>query len=334
LAGYANSVANVASFLATKAIQSIFEFNHNKCPGGDDSHVGDGNTLHPYVGIVDHISVMPLLNPPPDILMSMNQTSSSNSEKNNLLSSSPSKFIPSTPHGQVAFTIGQIMSNETLPHHSHGGETLNSNSSDCNNLQVFYYGSADPDNTSLAEVRKRKTNFFKSGGLEKKAYTSSTIVKDSEKNYPYGTATIGAPKTFVENFNIRLHPRIPRSTAVQLARHVREIDGPNGKKSHSGLLGVEALTLPYSNERWEVACNLKHPEKEEGSSAAIAKAAEDWEKEQEQTLAHSNFVECSYRVGSTEEMCWNILSLNGNDEALMKNHDEGVVQRLKDFILG
>ena len=110
-------------------------------------------------------------------------------------------------------------------------------------VEVYTYGSANENGTPLATVRRNKTSFFHSGGL------------DHEKKYGdrerLGVCTVGSPGEFVENFNLRLTPCITRKQASALARYVRERDG--------GIMGVEALTLPYSEGRYEVACNLLKP---------------------------------------------------------------------------
>jgi len=100
---------------------------------------------------------------------------------------------------------------------------------------------------------------------------------------------------------------------VKLARELRECDGIDGKGSNTGLSGLEVLTLPYSNDRYEVACNLLRSSEENGNTNAILKAVEDWEirmltefddaKNYGGDIMQESLVESAYRVGTTEEMC-------------------------------
>lgn len=82
---------------------------------------------------------------------------------------------------------------------------------------------------------------------------------------------------------------MPEKTAQSLTKRVRERDG--------GLPGVEAVTLPYSNERWEVACNLSQPNVASSDDIDnLVKSLQDDNKAQD-------FVEMAYRVGTTAEQC-------------------------------
>ncbi|KAI2491215.1 Formiminotransferase domain [Fragilaria crotonensis] len=181
LAGNPCAIADVASSMAIHAVEGLLSFSK---PTGDEV------SRHPFVGLVDHVSVMPLLK---------NQTGGCND-----ISS----------HGEAALTIGKKLEES--------------------GVQVFYYGDAHPEGTPLAVVRREQTNFFRSGGLQQheNGMQESTA---TEK----GAATVGAPATFVENFNIRLTPNCDFKLARSLTSFLRERDG--------GLLGVEGLTLPYGN---------------------------------------------------------------------------------------
>ena len=74
-------------------------------------------------------------------------------------------------------------------------------------------------------------------------FQSQTVGASAKEQF----VTIGAPDSFVENFNIRLQCQ-DRKIARSLTRELREMDG--------GFPFVEALTLPYGPGHWEVACNL------------------------------------------------------------------------------
>lgn len=196
-------------------------------------------------------------------------------------------FQPSTPSGMAADHVGSVLEEA--------------------GVLVYYYGNAHPQGMPLAHVRKEKTQFFKSGGLAEAASLSQH----------QDVATVGAPLEFVENYNIRLSAACPKKTAYSLTRSVRERDG--------GLSGVEALTLPYSEGRWEVACNLLHPQL--ASTRDIDRIVQDWAKDGRQGL-----VETSYRVGTTAEQCRQaILSL---DQAALNTHNQKVRADLASYLDG
>ena len=131
-----------------------------------------------------------------------------------------------------------------------------------------------------------------------------------------GIATVGAPPTFVENFNIRL--RSVKETARSLTRTLRERDG--------GLPGVEALTLPYGEGRYEVACNLLRPQ--EGSSEAITAKAKEWQSK----VGRSDVVvEKSYRVGKTADQCLEAVSFSDTN-GTAREYDQAVLQRLREYL--
>ena len=354
LAGDANCVADIALFMALSTLegllsppsQKISSFNnHNSLTIEDNQHANnhnflklddfvDNNSTHPYIGIVDHISVMPL------VARLVSELSSDNFRHDISTSNNNSNPSPSQPQsqpqgddhcGKVATYVGKKLKDE--------------------GIEVHYYGSADiPDGKPLAIVRKEKTNFFHSGGLsiknndrallDKVNYSSSqqhdwqTNLSSDNKKLILGSCTIGSPPTFVENFNIQLSSNCSRKMAMSLTRRIRERDDGDG---NVGIQGVEALTLPYSNGRYEIACNLLLPRI--GSSIQIMRSLDDWIKELRQiydfnkkeeikdndfnisdgecnmALDKSYFVDRAYLVGTTENQCQLVLQkINEDDE--------------------
>eukprot|EP00957_Ditylum_brightwellii_P118217 9016760-Ditylum_brightwellii.AAC.1 len=198
-----------------------------------------------------------------------------------------SAFVPCDAHGIAALIIGQTISNNKKR----------------GNTQIYYYGSAHPNNIPLATVRRERTPFFQSGGLEKKVQTKEDNDNNNKANIPdYGICTIGSPPNFVENVNIRTTSKCTKQMAQSLTKKVRARDG--------GIVGVEALTLPYSNDRFEVACNLLSPQL--GSKSMIEEEVaawiKDYEQQQEQVVSaeihqnnHERMIEGVYRVGTTAE---------------------------------
>jgi hypothetical protein len=185
-------------------------------------------------------------------------------------------------------------------------------------VQVFYYGDAHPEGTPLAVVRRERTNFFKMGGVETTDKQSDGLT--SEK----GVATVGAPASFVENFNIRLTSNCNLKTARSLTKLLRERDG--------GLLGFEGLTLPYSNGRYEVAGNLLQPDV--GSSEAVVAKLDEWVEQKLKELPFdkkSDLVDEAYRVGTTKDSCVDALALCDIAEAIAQ-HDQQVAKRFKQYL--
>lgn len=245
LAGSSNLVSDVASQIAT---QALLELSPADASAGDSSGVDDeGKSRHPFVGVVDHISVMPLMH-----------TNNGDEEARST--------------GEAAQTIGTALSKV--------------------GAKVCYYGYAEPNNTPLARVRRERTTFFKSGGALTKGESEG-------ESSIYGTATVGAPSNFVENFNIRLSSQCSKEVAKTLTKKLRERDG--------GIVGVEALTLPYSENRFEVACNLLHPSK--GTAGMVNDAAREWAR----ANGGESIIEEAYRVGSTQQQCLEVLSLQADD---------------------
>ena len=138
-----------------------------------------------------------------------------------------------------------------------------------------------------------------------------------------GQATVGAPHRFVENYNIRLRPNVTRRVARTLTESVRE-------RSGRGLPSVEALTLKYGHDQYEVACNLLDPSVT--SVKDIDERVREWKgRQMEQHEEHaSGLVETAYRVGTTTEMCLEALR-----EVLTKEgeraHNKHVMERFYDY---
>eukprot|EP00543_Licmophora_paradoxa_P011633 CAMPEP_0202472116 /NCGR_PEP_ID=MMETSP1360-20130828/86719_1 /ASSEMBLY_ACC=CAM_ASM_000848 /TAXON_ID=515479 /ORGANISM="Licmophora paradoxa, Strain CCMP2313" /LENGTH=147 /DNA_ID=CAMNT_0049098445 /DNA_START=129 /DNA_END=572 /DNA_ORIENTATION=+ len=143
-----------------------------------------------------------------------------------------------------------------------------------------------------------------------------------------GTATVGAPPTFVENFNIRLTSQCDKAKARTLTKKLRERDG--------GLLGVEGLTLPYSDSRYEVACNMLRPDV--GSATAIQNIVQEWVEENRKETSPTSpcgseieLVDTMYRVGTTAEMCLEVLSVCQDDSGRAE-HDSRVSEKLRAYL--
>jgi glutamate formiminotransferase len=332
LAGQSDCVAEVAIGLIQNALNEIeFPSNHlssnkNGADANDATNLTTGDkskeSRHPYVGLVDHVSVMPIACKEED-----STTTNSNAAMN---------------AANAARKIGNAIS-------------------DKNSINMHYYGLTCPNHTSLATVRRRKTSFFNSGGAldssDCNEVDSNNNNKDMSKqhsqqlHYEKGDCTIGAPPQFVENYNIRLTRNVDFNTAKTLTQALR---GRNISTKGIGVPGVEALTLPYHRDAslggdvFEVACNLTDPK--DGSVEKIEEQLEKWIVEQQQQQLLSNlggangmrhrdyFIEKAYRVGTTEEQCINAVSYdegtdNDEEDDRWIKHDIQVLTRFKEYLM-
>ena len=312
LAGTAGRVSHVASTLTHQAIQQLGEYINNKQHSQHESttdqsssrmnqSTNDHNKIqdsaHPFVGLVDHVSVMPLhgIDTLPN---SVCTTSGYDHRHNNKEAARQNKddadsidddddgsFVPQTASGWAARQIGQsLLMAEQRQEQEHQQVAIRS--------KVYYYGTAHPHGVPLAQVRRERTQFFQSGGLAKTTRTTPNLVdgKAAEtKNTRTNIVTVGAPAEFAENFNLRLRPlpndaskttTTTKQLAHSLTRHVRERNG--------GLPGLEALSLPYvtgtqpNQQQWEVTCNLLCPSRT--TAQQLQDAAHQWEEQQLQHL--------------------------------------------------
>jgi glutamate formiminotransferase len=271
LAGTEASIPPVVSQLVQDA-QRVLRGN-----ASSSSSFTSSSSRHPFVGLVDHVSVMPL------------------ASSTSTITASTAIPFTSTPWGRAARSIGESLSPGT-------------------GIQVLYYGDADPHQTSLALVRRQKTNFFQSGGLQESTTPSTTRSTTTAKDI----CIVGAPSQFVENYNIRMKPGCPKKVAQSLTKFLRERDG--------GLPGVEALTLPYSQSRFEVACNLTKPK------SASAQSVDDRVQLWTRTKGNADMVETSYRVGTTAEQCLLTLKNADQDPAFLNQHNQLTLDIFKLYV--
>lgn len=305
LAGRSDCVADVAVHLILDSFDKI-----------DFDSSTSSDSAHPFVGLIDHVSVMPLVSFPMVV---------------------PSLSTKSAASGETGLHISQVAAVDAA--RATGGAISNTQQL----ANVFYYGLACPNHTPLAKVRKEKTRFFNSGGSRLNGHGKSTISEDVQTTKLKGDCTIGVPFHFVENFNIRLSPNVEFAQAKTLTQHLR---GRN-----NGVEGVEALTLPYRTVDsagketivYEVACNLTNPEK--GSADMIKEAVGEWIQKQtspseleKSSDAGTYFIDKMYRVGTTEEQCIDTL-LKGytEDDAPDLNyweaHDRDVFDKFQNYLM-
>lgn len=107
------------------------------------------------------------------------------------------------------------------------------------------------------------------------------------------------------------------------------------------MVGVEALTLPYSDGRFEVACNMLEVGKG-GSVEKIDRRLDEWVqgmviehrkgKGVDEEIERQDFVDDAYRVGTTVDQCLEVLCVN-KDEGAMEMHDGMILDRLRGYLV-
>jgi glutamate formiminotransferase len=237
-------------------------------------------TAIPDVGWVDHVAVMPLL---------------SGIESRHAVPHETKFSYPwmDSRHADVALQIGQEMQ-----------ENLG--------IEVFYYGLALKKNTPFTKVWKRRETMFR-----KKYPFSPEPVPGTGENRFTGTALVGAPEEFVEQYNIRLTDKSTRRMSHYVARYVREQD--------DGLLGVDAYAHPYSLNRYEVMCSVRRPFSGGALVEDIQNRINTWDQAEK-------FFELGYRVGTTQELSIKVLedAMQGTENR--KKHDVEVLEAFNRFL--
>lgn len=367
LAGYSECVADVATRIISNALHDLDSCVENS--SGDNDNTDDrieekkndknkikdvvnndsneysrGKTRHPFVGLIDHVSVMPLAWPYASEKSADSQSVEDASIEENQNVTNLAAARDAAAH--AARQIGESLSQSEL-------------------VKVHYYGLACPNNTPLATVRREKTSFFNSGGAQNQKHINQTDFSPlhspsspSAMARPIGgSTTIGTPSNFVENFNILLTSNCTHAMAKSLTQCLR---GRNA----DGVPGVEALTLPYTEDTYEVACNLTSPS-EGGSVNEILHRLEKWVGRQKQQLileksdgkqgekddcggcddglyedSYDYFVDRGYRVGTTEEQCIEVLTNKYQKEIedvastgdIVEEYDNEVFCRFQQFL--
>lgn len=292
LVGRSDYVADVALNLILNSFDQI-EFSHN----------AKNDNAHPSVGLVDHVSVMPLI---------------SFDKKNGVSISTKIDLEQEHPTRIAAVSAAKAI-----------GNGINDSRQLAN---VHYYGLACPKNTPLAKVRRDKTSFFNSD--------DTNLVKSGTK-YARGDCTIGVPFHFVENFNVRLSSNVGFEQAKTLTQYVRGRNMTTkgyGVEGVEALTLPYQIKDAAGNDKlvYEVACNLTNPAK--GSALDIEEAVGDWVKQQHVPShvmpndAASYLIDKMYRVGTTEEQCIDILLRDCNCED-DKSFDQYVFDRFRYYLV-
>jgi Formiminotransferase domain, N-terminal subdomain len=245
---------------------------------------------HPTVGYVDHVAVLPLTNTIGTVHANHRRVQGNDDEAN--------------VTGITAMTIGQYLE---AGDQSRGAR-----------VRVLYYGSACPNRTPLATVRRHQTNFFQQQHQQYQQQSTTTVTTPTSaaiESSPPSSVTIGAPGMFVENYNIRL--RCDRATARTLTKRLRTS------------LSIEALTLAYGSSGgggggsdddtttdanvYEVACNLTNAAT---TVHDIEREVAAWRAELRPALLAADpavHILRQYRVGTTALQCQQIWAAHEGD---------------------
>ena len=337
LAGTPKGISNVASYLTTNAIQTLNDIYKSKkviANNTDTTTTISTKTDHPTVGLVDHVSVLPLTTTNPSHDFNNHHDDDDDSSKHQISTKeqwyecfdddnpSASSSTTTTPTTNTNTNTNTKISTPDTPTLPTGwvareiGIALQKIGVD-----VLLYGYAHEDtSTPLATIRRERTKFFK----------NSSKSKTSGHHYPFvGQATVGAPTHFVENYNIRLKSHVDKKLAMDLTKYLREKDG--------GLNYVEALTLPYSNARYETACNLLNPDVT--SSNDIDMKIKEWihkHKSQKETGAcETDYdpIEIAYRVGTTASQCLDVLQQTSSTSPnYLEEYNSRILDRFRKYL--
>jgi hypothetical protein len=305
LAGSPHVIATVVPALVTSAIQQLLlvavHDNEATSTQNDALLSNNGITPHPTVGLVDHVAIMPLV---PDY------TDDTNAQ---LVESQ--RAASSVAH-RIRSTLEQTGPCHDVPR----GEPVS--------FQALPYGIVHPTDhgndeeyIALAEVRRTRTRFFQTIAKPQPSAASASLTnRDSTDNHQH-VILVGAPRYFVENYNVRLTAQSHRTDAQRLCRLLRQSSG-------CGLPYVEALVLPYGPFCTEVACNLLRPTVTSSADidAVVAAAA----------AAHVHHpemvVERAYRVGTTARQCLDALHKvsSSSPHTARTEYDQQVLQEWSD----
>jgi hypothetical protein len=320
-------MATVVPALVTTAISQLLhtttEIQTQQQQDDDDPllSVVTTTTPHPTVGLVDHVAIMPLVDDNDYCTCDDDDEHNKNDTAQKLVASQRAAC-------SVAHSIRSALEQTGCP-------PLNDDVGQQASLQVLPYGMVCPDGDddyiALADVRRTRTRFFQT--ISKPTHTHSIKMTASEPGHDHRhVILVGAPRYFVENYNVRLTTAAAAAAgqtdaAQRLCRLLRQSSGV-------GLPYVEALVLPYGQvdgrrrRRAEVACNLLRPTVTSSADidAVVAAAA----------AAHMNtppgglVVERAYRVGTTARQCLEALTEVSLSSTARSEYDQRVLQAWSD----
>jgi glutamate formiminotransferase len=294
LAGRADCVADVALHLILNSFDQI-----------DFDSKGQSANAHPFVGLVDHVSVMPMVTyhvePSKSVMLDI---------KRKGLHPCRSAAV------DAARAIGSGINEREL-------------------ASVHYYGLACPNQTSLAKVRREKTAFFNSG------LTDQTSDESKKGNCTIGVPFHFVENYNIRmSSNVGLQQARTLAQYVRGRNMATKGYGIEGVEA----LTLPYLMRRASGEKnllYEVACNLTNPR--QGSVDDIKEAVDNWVGQQTPPSAAENvtsyFVDKMYRVGTTEKQCIDTLIKGYSDDDILssqywKDHDESVLDRFQQYLTG
>jgi len=301
LAGRSDCVAEVAVCLIQNALDEI-EFknksNDDDAPSATDNDRSESR--HPFVGLVDHVAVMPI--------------------------TCKEDFVLPT-HSAAAAAAAAA--------HEIGSNIIQSNS-----INVHYYGLACPNNTPLATVRRRKTSFFNSGGAHGNNISSGQKSRNDKGECTIGTPVnfvenynirltpnvdFSAAKTLTQALRGRNIPTkgmgVPGVEALTLPYNRDVTLGGNVFEVACNLTQPKTGSVEKIEEELE-----KWIQQQKKQLHSID------DKDDNCQYNRDYFVEKAYRVGTTEEQCQTVLKDAIDDDEYWMQYDEQVCRRFKEFL--
>jgi hypothetical protein len=297
LAGSPQVIATVVPALVTSAIQKL-QHTLTPVPLLLLPPPPSVTTPHPTVGLVDHVAILPLC---------QDESDQAQLAKSQRAASSVAHSIRST-----------LVNGRPIPQYDNVVPTVVSrHNACCSTLNVLPYGMVDGDvgtnYIALADVRRTRTRFFQT--IANRQHPNGESFLTATDNHRQ-VILVGAPRYFVENYNVRLTAACPPTDAKRLCRSLRR----QSSRADSGSMPhVEALVLPYGGRRTEVACNLLRPTVTSSADIDAVVAAH----------VPPDLVERSYRVGTTAHQCLEALyevSSSSSSTFARSTYDQQVIQ--------
>jgi Formiminotransferase domain, N-terminal subdomain len=291
MAGSASIVAKVAKEVAVQAVvdlRNLYEQNPAL-----KTQLGTLETHYPTVGLVDHVCTMPLLVSDDESHRAITPVTTSLSNSDTITTTVTPNFRDAlSPAGQVARVVGEALRDEL-------------------GMLVFFYGLAHrSQNRDYADVRGKQTRHLKRlAGLVPPGDTTSHRPE---------ICSVGAYTQYIEHLAVRMNAVCGKKRARHLRRLVAEYDDTK-------LPFVHAMSLPYSDGRYEIVCLLQRPVV--SNAAKVQSVIYNYVKTCKDDIA----IEKSYRLRPTAVQSVEILRQVSRTESARQEHDEHLIRSLSSY---
>jgi Formiminotransferase domain, N-terminal subdomain len=290
MAGSASIIAKVAKEVAVQAVvdlRNLYEQNPAL-----KTRLSTLDTHYPTVGLVDHVCVMPLLLSDDESQRAITPISTAISNADPTTTMRPNFREALSPAGQVARAVGEALRDEL-------------------GMLVFFYGLAHrSQNRDYADVRGKQTKYLKR--------LAGLVPPGDASNRP-DVCSVGAYTHCIEHLAVRMNAVCGKKRARHLRRLVAEYDG-------SKLPFVHAMSLPYSDERYEIACLLQRPDV--SNAAKVQSVIYNYVKTCKDDIA----IEKSYRLRPMAVQSVEILRHVSRSDTARQEHDEKLARNLLSYL--